>query len=71
VTVSQQSRASSYHGHALTVQRWRSALTDLAGGRLTYTFDGAAVQLPYVQAERSGPSDDWQERFAALPDVPP
>jgi tripartite-type tricarboxylate transporter receptor subunit TctC len=47
------------------------ALTDLAGGRLTYTFDGAAVQLPYVQAGKiRALATTGKERFAALPDVP-
>ncbi len=47
------------------------ALTDLAGGRLTYTFDGAVVQLPYVQAAKiRALATTGKERLASLPDVP-
>ncbi len=48
-----------------------AALTDLAGGRLTYTFDSLAVQLPYVQSGKiRAVAITGKERLASLPDVP-
>ncbi|HZM43762.1 MAG TPA: tripartite tricarboxylate transporter substrate binding protein [Burkholderiales bacterium] len=47
------------------------ALIDLVGGRLTYTFDGTVVQLPYVQAGKiRALATTGKERLASLPDVP-
>ena len=47
------------------------ALTDLVAGRLTYTFDSLAVQLPQVSAGRiKALAVTGARRLASLPDVP-
>ena len=48
-----------------------AALADLAGGRLTYTFDNLAVQLPFVKAGKTrAVAVTGARRLAALPSVP-
>jgi tripartite-type tricarboxylate transporter receptor subunit TctC len=47
------------------------ALTDLVAGRLTYTIEGPAIQLPQVKAGRlRALAVTSRERVAALPEVP-
>jgi tripartite-type tricarboxylate transporter receptor subunit TctC len=47
------------------------ALTDLIGGRITYTIDGIAIQLPQVRAGRiRALAVTSSHRLAALPDIP-
>jgi tripartite-type tricarboxylate transporter receptor subunit TctC len=47
------------------------ALTDLVAGRLTYTIEGPAIQLPQVKAGRlRALAVTGRQRVAALPDVP-
>jgi tripartite-type tricarboxylate transporter receptor subunit TctC len=46
------------------------ALLDLIGGRLTYTFDSAAVQMPSVRAGKlKALAVTSSKRIAALPDI--
>lgn len=48
-----------------------AAVTDLAGGRLTYTFDNLSVQLPFVKAGKTKAlAVTGTRRLAALPAVP-
>lgn len=48
-----------------------AALTDLIGGRLTYTFDAIGTQLPQVRAGRiRALAVTSAKRLASLPDVP-
>ena len=47
------------------------ALTDLIGGRITYTIDGIAIQLPQVRAGRiRALAVTSGHRLAAFPDIP-
>ncbi len=48
-----------------------AALTDLIGGRLTYTFDAVTTQLPQVRAGRiRALAVTSGKRLASLPDIP-
>ena len=48
-----------------------AAVTDLAGGRLTYTFDNLSVQLPFVKAGKTkAVAVTGTSRLAVLPAVP-
>ena len=48
-----------------------AAVTDLAGGRLTYTFDNLSVQLPFVKAGKTRAlAVTGTDRLAALPAIP-
>ena len=48
-----------------------AAVTDLAGGRLTYTFDNLSVQLPFVKAGKTKAiAVTGTSRLAVLPAVP-
>jgi tripartite-type tricarboxylate transporter receptor subunit TctC len=47
------------------------ALLDLIGGRLTYTFDGAAVQIPSIRAGKiKALAVTSPKRIAPLPEIP-
>lgn len=47
------------------------ALLDLIGGRLTYTFDGAAVQMPSIRAGKiKALAVTSSKRIAPLPNIP-